>query len=526
MAEPAPATRPTLLVVDDERNIRRTLDLVLRGDGYDVVEAPDAEEALDILEAGERHVDLAILDINLPGMSGVELLAQIRLDPTLRDLPVIVISGHAAREDVAQAIKLGAADFFEKPLGRDRVLVSVQNALHAERMAREVASLSAEASGRHEMIGESPAMKRLHAEIERVAPTRAGVLVTGETGTGKELVCRALHHRSARAAGPFVKINCAAIPAHLVESELFGFERGAFSGAEQRKRGLFEVAHGGTLFLDEIGDMDLAAQAKVLRALEYGEITRVGGLHPTPGRRPPPRRHPPRPRGRRSPRGVSARTCTTGWRSSRSAPVPRRAAGGPGPAGGALPGGVLPGERSSPAKTLAADALAELGRRRFPGNVRELRNLVERAAILAGDTVTVADLAEDPHADPFADPPAPPVSAENLSRPEKPEEEPEEAVPPDVAGAEPEVAAAQRAPCHRPRRPAVEAEAPRETAVVTPVLPPLLTLRAERDRAERAHIVEALRRSGWNIRQAASMLEVERTNLHKRIRYFGIRREG
>jgi two-component system nitrogen regulation response regulator NtrX len=270
---------PTILVVDDERNIRRTLGLVLGGEGYRVAEAESAEQALTLLESGQTPVDLAIIDIMLPGMSGLDLLARLRQDDSTRELPVIVISGHATVHDAVQAIKAGAGDFFEKPLNRERILVSVKNTLKSSQLAREVATLHAEIEARYEMIGQSPAMQKIYNDIDRVAPTKASVLITGESGTGKELISRAIHRLSARAEAPFVKVNCAAIPRELIESELFGHERGAFTGAQARKRGFFEQAHGGTLFLDEIGDMDHAAQAKVLRALQSGEISRLGSEH-------------------------------------------------------------------------------------------------------------------------------------------------------------------------------------------------------------------------------------------------------
>ena len=212
-------------------------------------------------------------------MSGLDALAQLRADEPTRDLPVIVISGHATVHDAVAAIKLGASDFFEKPLNRERVVVSVQNSIRTARLSRTVEQMRAELEARYEMIGTSPVIQRLFQEIDKVAPTRASVLITGESGTGKELVSRAIHRLSPRKDGPFIKVNCAAIPHDLIESELFGHEKGSFTGAQARKRGFFEQAHGGTLFLDEIGDMALAAQAKVLRALQNGEICRVGSEH-------------------------------------------------------------------------------------------------------------------------------------------------------------------------------------------------------------------------------------------------------
>ena len=266
---------PTILIVDDERNIRRTLQMVLGGAGFDTLEAGSAEEGLALLES--RDVDLIILDLKLPKMQGLEALQHIRARAEWSRLPVIVISGHASVAEAVEAVQVGATDFFEKPLDRDRVLVSVGNALQTLALHREVERLRADSSQRYEMIGKSPIMLKLYAELEKVAPTKGRVLITGESGTGKELIARAIHRLSPRRDAAFVKVNCAAIPAELIESELFGHEKGAFTGAAGRKKGLFEQADGGTLFLDEIGDMSLDAQAKLLRVLQSGEITRVGG---------------------------------------------------------------------------------------------------------------------------------------------------------------------------------------------------------------------------------------------------------
>src|SRR5262249_31444242 len=194
-------------------------------------------------------VDLAILDVKLPDISGLDALAKIRSDEATKDLPIIVISGHATVNDAVQAIKLGASDFFEKPLARERIVVSVKNVLHAALAQRELARVTEQQLQRYEMIGRSAPMKRLFHEIEKVAPTKASVLITRGGGPGKELTARPTHRLSPRTDGPFVKVNCAAIPRELIESELFGHERGAFTGAQQRRRGLFEQAHGGTLFL-------------------------------------------------------------------------------------------------------------------------------------------------------------------------------------------------------------------------------------------------------------------------------------
>ncbi|HRI69979.1 MAG TPA: response regulator, partial [Polyangium sp.] len=196
-----PPVSPTVLVVDDERNIRRTLDLVLRGEGYDVIEAETGEEALELITHGQKPVDLVIVDLMLPGIGGLEVLARIRHDESTRTLPVVVISGHATVHDAVKAIKLGAGDFFEKPVTRERVLVSVKNALRSSELARKVRDLETELLTRYEMIGRSPAMQRLYKEIDRVAPTKTSVLIQGESGTGKELVSRAIHRLSPRITG-------------------------------------------------------------------------------------------------------------------------------------------------------------------------------------------------------------------------------------------------------------------------------------------------------------------------------------
>ena len=266
----------TIFIVDDEKNIRRTVRMVLEGEGFGVEEASSGEEALARLP--EVAADVMLLDVQLPGISGLETLERIAKLKNPESQPtIIMISGHATLADAVRATKAGAYDFIEKPLDRERLMVALRNALERRAMAREVEGLRALADERSEMVGRSAAMMALQAQIAKVAPTRTRVLITGESGTGKELIARAIHRASAVSDKPFVKVNCAAIPPELIESELFGHERGAFTGATARKRGLFELADGGTIFLDEIGDMVLSAQAKVLRVLQSGEFTRVGG---------------------------------------------------------------------------------------------------------------------------------------------------------------------------------------------------------------------------------------------------------
>ncbi len=479
-AAPAPdqlePLAPTVLVVDDEKNIRRTLELVLSGEGYRVLEAESAERALDVL-AGSERVDLAIFDLKLPGMSGLDALGKLRLDEATRDMPVIVISGHATVHDAVAAIKLGASDFFEKPLNRERVLVSVGNCIRTARLSRRVEQLRREVEARYEMIGTSLPMQKLYAAIDKVAPTKASVLITGPSGTGKELVSRAIHRLSPRAEAPFIKVNCAAIPRELIESELFGHEKGSFTGAQARKRGFFEQAHGGTLFLDEIGDMDLTAQAKVLRVLQNGELLRVGSE-----------------RAVQVDVRVLAATNKDLAREVQAGnfredlyfrlhvfpihmPALRERAGDIRLLSEAFVKGFC-SENGLRTKEIRQDVYEVLERRPWPGNVRELKNVIERAAILSGEEITIADLPEDPHTSPFDD------DVEEESRP-----------------------------------------TPVSPISVTPH-GERLTLRQYREVAERTYILDTLRELDWNITRAAVTLGIERTNLHKKIRAYGIQRSG
>ncbi len=485
---PEVPTAATVLVVDDEKNIRRTLELVLSGEGFEVRCAESAEEALRIVDEGRDPVDLVLLDLKLPGMDGHGCLERLRAEETTRDVPVIVMSGHASVNDAVRAIKLGARDFIEKPLLRERVLVSVRNALDAARARRALDAVAQEHLAKYEMVGRAAPMLKVFRELERVAPTRASVLITGESGTGKELISRAIHRLGPRARGPFVKVNCAAIPRELIESELFGHERGSFTGATQRKRGLFEQAHGGTLFLDEIGDMDLLAQAKVLRALQSGEVLRVGSehvLHVDVRILAATNKELAREVERGSFReDLYFRLAVFPIRSpslrERREDIPL------------LVEAFLAQfckENGLRDKPIAADAMAALVARSWPGNVRELRNAVERMAILSDELVTIADLPEDPHASPFDDD-----------------------LPGSTVGSTPDADAADET----------------DEKGDFPALPPgdRPTLRAYRELAERHHIVDTLRALDWNVSRAAVVLGVERTNLHKKIRTYGIKRGG
>ena len=265
-----------VLIVDDEANLRRMLRALLEAEGYRVTEAERAEEALE--EVKEAPPEVMLLDLALPGMSGLEALPKI-LDAA-PGLPVIMMSGQASLADAVEATREGAFHFLEKPLTPEAVLVTVRGALEVSRALDLSRALQEEIGPDAQLVGRSPAMERVRNQIQKVGPSDARVLLTGESGTGKELAAAAIHGISSRRGGPFVRVNSAAIPSELVESEMFGHERGAFTGATRRRRGRFELAHQGTLFLDEVSELGPQAQAKLLRALESGVIERVGGSEP------------------------------------------------------------------------------------------------------------------------------------------------------------------------------------------------------------------------------------------------------
>ena len=296
----------TLLVVDDEPQILRAVSGVLQDEGFEVLTAPDGETALKMVAA--EAPDLVLLDIALPDLDGLEALTELKRQHPL--LPVIMVSAYGSVENAIKATRLGAFDFIEKPPNADKILLSVRNALENARLAEENRRLRQQRAPVKEIIGESAAIRRLREKLALVAPTNAAVLITGENGTGKEVVARALHAFSRRAYQPLVEVNCAAIPEDLIESELFGHEKGAFTGASSQHRGKFDLAHGGTLFLDEIGDMSLKTQAKILRILEEQRFERVGGAGPSRWTcgcwRPPIKIW-----KRKSPRGASGKTSIT-----------------------------------------------------------------------------------------------------------------------------------------------------------------------------------------------------------------------
>lgn len=263
----------SILVIDDERSIRNTLKEVLEYENHQIDLAEDGVIGLDMIR--ENHYDIVLCDIKMPKMDGLEVLEKIF--QLTGEIQVIMISGHGTVDSAVEAIKKGAYDFIEKPLDLNRLLITIRNAMDKTSLISETRTLKKKVARNYEMIGESGPMKKIREMIDRVAPTDARVLITGSNGTGKELVARQLHDLSARNSGQFIEVNCAAIPSELIESELFGHEKGSFTSAIKQRKGKFELADKGTLFLDEIGDMSLSAQAKVLRALQEGRITRVGG---------------------------------------------------------------------------------------------------------------------------------------------------------------------------------------------------------------------------------------------------------
>jgi DNA-binding NtrC family response regulator len=469
VAEPSPELRGTVLVVDDERNIRRTLRMVLEGEGATVLEGSSGEEALQILRE-RRDVDALLIDVLLPGLSGIEVLERLVGQHGVVPLPVVLISGHATVSDAVRATRLGAFDFFEKPLERDRVLVCVRNALRQHRTEAELERLRGQA--RNLLVGRSGAMRTLLERVTKLGPVRARVLITGESGTGKELVARAVHEASERRTGAFVKVNCAAIPRELIESELFGHERGAFTGATTRKKGLFEVADGGSILLDEIGDMNLDAQAKVLRVLQSGELMRVGGQAPI---------------------HVDVRVLAATHRNLQDLvqtgefredlffrlnvvplhvpPLRERIEDIPALAEHFVAAACA--DNGLAGRSLSEDVVRALQSYEWPGNVRELQNVIERMVIFSGEELGLDD------------------------------------VPPEIRRAEP-----------------TAGDALLDASTLAAVLEGAgsAPLRVVREAVERAYILQQLTENQWNVSRTADVLGVERTHLHRKLRALKIQR--
>ena len=438
-----------ILIVDDEENIGRSLKLILEREGFGVSVCHTLGEA----RAFSGHFDAYLLDMRLPDGNGVDLLKDLKA-------PAIMISGHGTIADAVEATRAGAFDFLEKPLSRDKVLLTIRNALEQSTLRQENARLK-EIAGPDltlKMIGVSPTFARAVEQATLAARSDARVLLMGESGTGKELLAAHIHERSPFSKGAFVKVNCAAIPTELIESELFGHERGSFTGATAMRRGKFELADGGTIFLDEVGDLHAGSQAKLLRVLQEGEFHRVGGEQPI----------------RVSVRVLSATNrdlqqmvADGKFREDlyyRLCVVPIRV-----PSLRERPGDILAlaeyflqdfcRRNGFKSRVIALEATETLTRYYWPGNIRELRNAVERMAILS----------------------APEDEAIGL-----------EAVPVEIR-------------LHRP------------SAAVS-------NLREAREGAERDHILRALEETGWNVSSAARSLGMERTNLHKKIKSLGLRR--
>jgi two-component system nitrogen regulation response regulator NtrX len=378
----------SILIVDDEKGVRDSLQLVLEYEGYRIMKASTGHEGLDKVEDGEP--DVILLDVKMPGLDGLEVLERLRPAETGR--VVVMISGHADIATAVEATRMGAFDFLEKPLDQEKVLLTVRNAMSKAQLERQNRLLRREVEEHYMLVAQSAVMQEVLSQMERVAETDARVLITGENGTGKELIARRLHGFSGRAGGPFVPVNCAAIPRDLIESELFGHVKGAFTGAQSNKVGKFELASGGTLFLDEVGDMSLSAQAKVLRALEEGVVERVGGSSPI----------------RIDVRVIAATNMDLEaqieagqfrkdlYYRLRVVPLPipplRERPEDIGPLCDHFLAYYAAMDKRSP-RVLSSDARLRFQEYPWPGNVRELRNAMERLVIMSeGETIMVTDV--------------------------------------------------------------------------------------------------------------------------------------
>ena len=375
-----------ILIIDDEAPIRRVLRDILENENYQVDDASNGMEALQLIK--EHDFDAVFCDIKMPEMDGIEVLEAIRKES---DMPVIMLSGHGTIETAVEAIKKGAFDFIPKPPDLNRLLITLRNALDKKNLATENKVLKKAVKIQHQMIGESEPMLEVKDMIEKVAPTNARVLITGENGTGKELVARQLHDLSPRSRNPFIEVNCAAIPSELIESQLFGHEKGSFTSAIKQKKGDFELADGGTLFLDEIGDMSLSAQAKVLRALQENKIVRVGGEKEIP---------------------VNVRILAATNKNLKSEiekgnfredlyhrlsviviqvpPLRERKDDIPLLVESFV--ALIAQDMGKAAPTFEPEAIEALQQYQWTGNIRELHNIVERLVILCGDTITKDDV--------------------------------------------------------------------------------------------------------------------------------------
>jgi two-component system nitrogen regulation response regulator NtrX len=460
------ASRSRILVIDDEAAIRDSLRMTLEYEGYEFVGAATGQEGLALAE--REAPDLVLLDVKMPGMDGLEVLERLR--HTNDALPVVVISGHGTISTAVEATKKGAFDFIEKPFASERVLTTLRNALDTRHLRDENRTLKKAVEVRHQMIGESRALEQVTASVSRAAPTNATVLISGESGVGKELVARTIHRNSQRSRERFVQVNCAAIPEELIESELFGHEKGSFTGATEKQVGKFEQADRGTIFLDEVGDMSPKTQAKVLRVLQEGEVERLGSARTIK---------------------VDVRVIAATNKNLeeeiekgtfredlyfRLAVIPIHV-----PPLRERPDDIpllvrhyvdfFSRENNVRSKRITQAALDALQRYRWKGNIRELRNTVERLIIMTGgETIDLPDLPESVRS---------PASM-GLGAP-KPGTEGDQA----KAG----------------------------------------TLREFKENAERAFLVGKLRENGWNISKTAEVIGTPRSNLYKKLEQYQIAQE-
>ena len=449
-----------IVVIDDEIAIRDSLKMILEYDGYECLLAPSGQAGLACVERDDP--DLVFLDVKMPGMDGIEVLRKIRALDEL--LPVVIISGHGTVSTAVEATRLGAFDFLEKPLSTDRVTVTIRNALNQRRLRTENRSWRRAAEARHEMVGESRALQAMTEEIRRAAPVRSAVLIQGESGVGKELVARAIHRNGPRVRERFVQVNCAAIPDDLIESELFGHERGSFTGATEKQVGKFEQADRGTIFLDEIGDMSLRTQAKVLRVLQEGEVERLGSARTI---------------------RVDVRVLAATHRNLAQAidagefredlyfrlsvlpiqvpPLRERAED--------IPllvrhfATMFARENNFRPKPFSEEAVGALARHHWRGNVRELRNSVERLLVMvSGQSITLGDV---------------------------------------------------RSVLRLDERPAAAGSAAAAR-----------TLREFKEASERSFLVARLRDLDWNISRTAEEIDTPRSNLYKKLEQYRISQES
>ncbi|HVG55037.1 MAG TPA: sigma-54 dependent transcriptional regulator [Vicinamibacterales bacterium] len=472
--------KPRILVIDDEGAIRDSLRMILEYEDYQFAGAATGQEGISAVQ--RERPDLVLLDIKMPGMDGLEVLRKLHaFDETL---PVVMISGHGTTATAVEAIRSGAVDFLDKPLSSERVIVTLQNALRQSELRTENRELKLAMESKYEIVGHSPGLRTVLEAVQRAAPTNATVMLLGESGVGKELVARTIHRNSPRASQRFVQVNCAAIPEELIESELFGHEKGSFTGATEKQIGKFEQADRGTIFLDEVGDMSPKTQAKVLRVLQEQEVERLGSARTIK---------------------VDVRVIAATNKDLEEAiqrgefredlffrlnviPIvvpPLRERRDDIPQLVQHFAKLTGDEHNLKPKRFEAAAMEAMQRHRWRGNIRELRNTVERVMIMSpADVVRFDDL------------------------------------PGEIRGGDSRSVAA-----------APDATRPPSTAVPQPppstgsTTPPAGTLREFKDAAERAYLVQKLRENNWNISKTAEVIDTPRSNLYKKLEQYGIKQE-